>query len=101
MEWYIRQRNPGMQMIYLSIDRSILYEPGVRFSPGVANAVGMTTYTVQEAMDGDMIDYDAFYGNIGSLRDPEPQARRQKAERSEILVPDYVDIRFIMNLPNG
>jgi len=101
MEWYIMQRAAGIQLKYLQIDRSILYEPNVRFSPGVANAVGMVTYSVQEAVDGNMIDYDAFYGNIGSLRDAEPQARRQRAEKSEILVPDYIALRFIKNLPNG
>jgi hypothetical protein len=101
MEYRIRQRDNTFRPRYLEIDRLILYEPGVVFSPGVANAVDMETFTVQEAVDGDMIDYDAFYGNIGSLREPEPQARRQKAERAEILVPDFVPLRFIRNMPNG
>jgi ssDNA thymidine ADP-ribosyltransferase, DarT len=101
MVWHIRQRDPGIQMIYLQIDRQILFEPNVRFSSGVANAVGMLTHSVQEAVDGDMIDYDALYGNIGSLKEPGPQARRQSAEKSEILVPDLVPIRYIRNMPNG
>jgi hypothetical protein len=101
MEWYIRQRDSSIRLAHLEIDRTILYEPGVRFSPDVANAVGMVTYSIQEAVDGNMIDYDAFYGDIGSLRDAEPQARRQRAERSEILVPDRVDLKFIRNMPNG
>jgi hypothetical protein len=101
MEWYIRQRGSGVQLKHVQIDRSILYETNVRFSPGVANAAGMPTYSVQEAVDGNMIDLDAFYGNIGSLRDAGPQARRQKAERSEILVPDCIALKFIKNLPNG
>lgn len=101
MEWHIRQRDTAVRMIYLQINTAILFEPNVRFSPGVANAVNMATHSVQEAMDGNMIDYDAFYGNIGSLREAGPQARRQKAEKSEILVPDCVPIRFIRNLPNG
>ena len=101
MEWHIRQRDSSIKLKYLKIERAILYEPAVRFSPGVANAVGMQTYSVQEAVDGEMIDYDAFYGNIGSLYQPEPQARRQKAEKSEILVPDRVLMKFIKNLQNG
>jgi ssDNA thymidine ADP-ribosyltransferase, DarT len=101
MEWHIRQRDAAVRMIYLQIDTAILFEPNVRFSPGVANAVNMVTHSVQEAVDGNMIDYDAFYGNIGSLREAGPQARRQKAEKSEILVPDCVPIRFIRSLPNG
>lgn len=101
MEWRVRQRDPDVRTIYLQIDRSILFEPNVRFSPGVANAVGMVTHSVQEAVDGELIDYDALYGNIGSLKESEPQARRQKAEKSEILVPDLVPIKFIRNMPRG
>jgi hypothetical protein len=101
MEWHIRQRDAGIRIIYLQIDRSILYEPGVLFTPGVANAVGMTSHSIREAVKGDMIDFDALYGNIGSLREAGPQARRQRAERAEILVPKRVSTKFIMNLPNG
>jgi ssDNA thymidine ADP-ribosyltransferase, DarT len=101
MVWHIRQRDATVRMIYLQIDRAILFEPNVRFSPGVANSVNMVTHSVQEAVDCEMIDYDALYGNIGALGEAGPQARRQKAERSEILVPDCVPIRYIRNLPNG
>jgi uncharacterized membrane protein YfcA len=97
----LRQRDAGVRVIYLQIDRSILYEPGVLFTPGVANAVGMTSHSIPEAVKGDMIDFEALYGNIGSLREAGPQARRQKAERAEILVPKRVSIKLIKNLPNG
>jgi hypothetical protein len=101
MEWHIRQRDAGIRIIYLQIDRSILYEPGVLFTPGVANAVGMTSHSIPEAVEGDMIDFEALYENIGSLKEAGPQARRQKAERAEILVPKRVSIKLINNLPNG
>jgi hypothetical protein len=48
-----------------------------------------------------MIDFEALYGNIGSLKEAGPQARMQKAERAEFLVPKRVSIKFINNLPNG
>jgi hypothetical protein len=57
--------------------------------------------TRPEAVKGDMIDFEALYGNIGSLREAGPQARRQKVERAELLVPKRVPIKFINNLPNG
>lgn len=101
MEWYIRQRDASIRLKHLRIDREILFQPGVRFSPGVANAVGMETYSIEQARDGEMIDYDAFYGNIGPLWQPEPQARRSKAEKSEILVPNHVPLKYILNLTNG
>jgi hypothetical protein len=61
----------------------------------------MTSHSIPEAVKGDMIDFEALYGNIGSLREAGPQARRQQAERAEILVPKRVSIKFINNLPNG
>jgi hypothetical protein len=73
----------------------------VLFTPGVANAVGMKKHIIQEAVDGGMIDYDALNRRIGSLRDPSNQARRQKAERTEILVPERVAMKWIKNFPNG
>ena len=101
MAWHIRQRDAGVRILYLQIDRSILYEPGVLFTPGVANAVGMTFHPIPEAVREDMIDFEALYGNIGSLREAGPQARRQRAERAEVLVPKRVSIKLIENLPNG
>ena len=61
----------------------------------------MTSHSIPEVVKGDMIDFDALYGNIGPLKEAGPQARRQKAERAEILVPERVSIKFINNLPNG
>ena len=101
MAWHIRQRDPNAQLIYLQIDRAVLSLPNVRFSPGVANAVDMPTYSLQEAVEGEMIDFEALYGNIGSWSEPGPQARRKRAELAEILIPDHVPINFIRNMPNG
>jgi hypothetical protein len=99
MEWYVKNR--GIKVKYLEIDRAILYEETTRFSPGVANANNMPTHSVQEAVDGEMIDYDAINRKIGSFALPGPQARRAKAEKTEILVPDFVPMKFIKNFPNG
>jgi ssDNA thymidine ADP-ribosyltransferase DarT-like protein len=54
MEWHIRQRDAEIRIIYLQIDRSILFEPGVLFTPGVANALGMTSHSIPDATKGDM-----------------------------------------------
>jgi len=99
MEYHVNNR--GIRVKYLEIDRAVLYEASTLFCPGVANADSMPTYSVREAVDGGMIDYDAINRRIGPLRQPENQARRQKAERSEILIPDFVPMRFIRNFPNG
>jgi hypothetical protein len=101
MEKNIRDRDKDIKLFYLEIDRLILYEAGVVFTPGVANAVGMKKHTIQEAVAGEMIDYDAINRRIGSLLDSSNQARRQKAERTEILVPERVAMKWITNFPNG
>ena len=101
MEKNIRHRDKDIKLFYLEIDRLILYEAGVVFTPGVANTSGMPKYSVQEAVDGAIIDYDAINKRIGPLYQDVPQARRQKAERTEILVPERVAIKWITNFPNG
>ena len=99
MAYYVRQRDKNIKLFYLQIAPEILDVPGALFSPGVANAVGMPTYSVQEAVDGNMIDHDALERKIGSFMIRENQERRQIAEKSEILVPDHVPLSFILNLP--
>ena len=94
MEKNIRERDKEIKLFYLQIDRLILYEPHVVFTPGVANAVGMTKHTIKEAVDGGMIDYDAINRRIGSLREPANQTRRQQAERTEILVPSHLPMKM-------
>lgn len=84
---------------YLRIDRRILYEQGVQFSAGVSNKSGMLVCAVDEARDQMLIDYEVLYKYM-PWNDPEVQARRQAAEKCEILVPDFVAINFITNFPN-
>jgi hypothetical protein len=99
MEWYVSNR--GINVRYLEIDRAILYEDTTRFCPGVANANGMCTHSVPEAVAGGMIDYDAINRKIGSLKESENQERRKRAEKTEILIPDFVPMKYIRNFPNG
>ena len=85
----------------MRLDRLILYAPGVLFTPVVANAKGMKPLTIKAAVDGELIDFDAINRKIGSLGDAANQARRQKAERTEVLVPEHVAMKWIRNFPNG
>ena len=98
MEHWARERGDMLVAIYLYIDRSILHEPGVAFAPDVANGVDLQTCSIEEARG--RIDYDILYTRT-NWKDPAIQAKRQAAERCEILVPDHVPMRFIQNFPNG
>lgn len=100
MENYIKARDREATLVYLKIDRAILYQDGVRFSTGVAYAQGVQTFTVEEARDGNMIDYQVLY-TFMPWGDPVVKPRRRAAELCEILVPDYVSMKFIRNFPNG
>ena len=101
MEKNIRDRDKDIKLFYLEIDRLILSEPGVLFTQDVANGKNVPKHTVQHAVDGGMIDYDALNRKIGSLHESANQARRQKAERTEILVPERIAMKWITNFPNG
>ena len=101
MEYNIRTRDPGIELFYLEINRLILYEAETRFTPYVANANDVEKLTVEQAVERKLIDYDALNRRIGSLQDPENQTRRQKAERTEIIVPEFVAMKWITNFPNG
>jgi len=100
MQKYAQDDGRIQSPIYLDIDPLILFEDGVRFSAGVSNRSGISVFTIDEARDGNLIDYQVLYTYM-PWSDPEVQARRQAAEKCEILVPDYVPMKFIKNFPNG
>lgn len=84
--------------IWLKIQSSILLEDGVRFCSEVSNKSGAAILTPEEAKE--RIDFDALFTYM-DWRDPEIQARRQAALKSEILVPGFVPIEKILGYKNG
>jgi len=100
MESHVKARNPQANIFYLKIDRAILYQPGVKFATGVGYANNAETVTLQEAVDRNLIDFQVLY-TFMPWGDPQVKPRRRAAELCEILVPDYVLMTFIRNLPNG
>jgi hypothetical protein len=95
----IKGRKPDANLIYLKIDRAILYQPGVKFATGVGYANNAETVTLEEAVQRNLIDFQILYTWM-EWRDPEVQRRRRAAELCEILVPDFVPMTFIKNFPN-
>jgi hypothetical protein len=100
MEHHVKQRKADANLIYLKIDRAILYQPDVMFSTGVGYANNAEVVTLAEAVERQLIDFEVLYTRM-DWRVPEIQSRRRSAELCEILVPDYVAITFIKNMPNG
>ena len=98
MEHQAKQSGHISQTIFLDIHPSVLLFPGVKFSAGVSNKADVPIYEIGEA--GDLIDYEVLYSRT-NWSDPEIQARLQHAERCEILVPRWIPMSLIRNMPHG
>ena len=84
--------------VWLKIDSSILLEDNVRYTLGVSNKSGMQILQPEEARE--QIDFEVLFTRT-DWKDPEIQARRKAAKKSEILVPDFVPIEKILDYKNG
>ena len=84
--------------IWLKIESSILLEKEVRFCSKVSNESGSTILEAEEAKK--QIDFDVLFTYL-DWRDPEIQARRKTAIKSEILVPNFVPFEKILWFKNG
>ncbi len=84
--------------IWLKIESSILLQEGARFCTEVSNKSGAVILQAEQAKE--QIDFDVLFTYM-DWRDPEIQARRQAAIKSEILVPSLVPIEKILCYKNG
>ena len=84
--------------IWLKIRSSILLAEGVRFCSEVSNKSGAALLEAEEAKE--QIDFEVLFTYM-DWRDPEIQARRQAAIKSEILVPKCVPIEMVLGYKNG
>lgn len=84
--------------VWLKIDTSIILEDDVQFCPEVSNKSGAIILSAGEATK--QIDFDVLFTRM-DWRNPDIQARRQAAIKSEILVPNIVPIEMILDVKNG
>ena len=80
--------------IWLRIDSSILLEAGVRFTSDVSNKAGVAILQPEEAKEE--IDFEVLFTHT-DWGDPDIQERRQAAKKAEILIPDFVPIKKILD----
>ena len=100
MAYRIKERNNDVELCYLTVDRAILHQDGVQFSPGVGYAAGVEPVPLREAVDRGLVDFAVLYTYMW-WGDADVNERRKKAELCEILVPKCVPIEFIKAFPNG
>lgn len=84
--------------IWFKIKSSIILEEGVRFCSDVCNKTGVSILTAEQAKA--QIDFEVLFTYMDGT-DPEIQARRRAAIKSEILVPDCIPIEQILSVKNG
>lgn len=79
----------------LQVDASVMAQLGVLFSADISNKSGVDTFPNSEAEQ--RIDFQVIY-EWTDWRDPAIQARRNRAKRAEVLVPNHIPLRFLDGL---
>ena len=101
MEYRARESGRLERSVFLEIDREVLHDDGVKFVPGLANTSGIPIHDLGEALENGIVDVGPLYQWISWRLFPDVYERRVKAEKFEILVPDFIALERIKNLPNG
>lgn len=94
MEYIARQDGRIGQSVFLQVHPNVLDWCGVRFAPDIANKTGVSHYSMNEALEQELIDFEVLY-TWTDWRDPEIQQRLQRAERFEILVPHRIPLELL------
>ena len=98
MEYRAREDDRITDSIFLQISPEVLERDGVMFAADVSNKGGVTIHSLEQAKE--MIDFEVLYTRT-DWRDSKVKERLQQAEKYEILVPDFIPLELIRNLPNG
>lgn len=84
-------------IVWLRIDPAAIKIPGTLITLDVANKRGVQRRCAAEAISD--LDSDVIYTRM-VWKDPDVYARLQVARKCEILIPDLIPTRYILN-PNG
>jgi hypothetical protein len=98
MLYIAKQEQRINEPIWLSIDISVLLNSGVRYSTDVSNKSGVEIIDEEKAKS--LIDFEVLF-TFMDWRNPEIQKRRQAALKSEILIPEIVELDKIRTWKNG
>lgn len=84
--------------IWLKIDASIILEDGVLFTNDVSNKAGVQLLTADQARE--QIDFEVLFTYM-DWKNPDVQARRRVALKSEVLIPRLIPLNKILGKKNG
>lgn len=84
--------------VWLKVSTAVLDHPDVRYTMDVSNKAGVPVLTAQQAINE--LDFEVLFTRT-DWKDPEIQARRRVALKSEILIPTSVPLQMIVEKKNG
>ena len=98
MEYVARRDDRIQSSIFLHVGIEVLDFSGVMFAPDISNKAGVELHAMGTARD--MIDFEVAYTQT-DWRDPIVKQRLDQCRKCEILVPDFIPLELIRNLPDG
>lgn len=84
--------------VWLKIDASIVLADDVRFTNDVSNKAGVELLTAGQACE--QIDFEVLFTYM-DWKNPDVQARRRSALKSEVLIPRHIPLSKILGKKNG
>ncbi len=97
MEFTARRQGRIDQTSWLKIDPNVIRTPGTKVSFDVSNKSGIIPRDVKDAISH--IDHEVIYHHT-DWTDGAIKERLKSAKKCEILIPNMVPLKFILN-PNG
>lgn len=95
MEGSAKKAGTIKEVAYLRIQPDIIKVPGVMMTDGISNKTGIVPAAPGEILD--KLDTEVIYQRM-DWRDPKILARLKIAEKFEILVPNEVPLKYILDL---
>lgn len=84
--------------VWLKIDASIILGDDVLFTNDVSNKAGIELLTAEQACE--QIDFEVLFTYM-DWKNPDIQARRRAALKSEVLIPRQIPLNMILGKKNG
>lgn len=98
MEYLARQDGRIEESVFLRVAPEVISLEGIVFSPEVANKAGARLLPLSDAIE--QMDFEVIYTRT-DWRDPLIQERRRLAKKYELLIPNHVPMKFVVEPTYG
>jgi hypothetical protein len=97
MEYVARQERRIKDSIFLQVSSAVLQMKGVKYTEDVSNKSGIVLRTIEEART--LVDFEVAYTRT-DWKNAAIKQRLDNCEKCELLIPDFISIDLIRNIPN-